>query len=49
VVLNLKHQRSQPPGTGGGPLDPEVVKISDSLADALRTQYGAKQVSIKNN
>jgi len=33
---------------GGGPPDTEVAQVSDSVAEALRTEYGAKQVRIKN-
>jgi hypothetical protein len=36
------------PHFGGGPPDPAVKRVSDSVAESLRRQYGANQVSIKD-
>jgi hypothetical protein len=36
------------PHFGGGPPDSAVQRVSDELADGLKTQYGVKRVSIKH-
>jgi len=36
------------PHFGGGPPDSAVRRLSDAVAQSLRSQYGANQVSIKD-
>lgn len=36
------------PHFGGGPPDSAVVRVSDAVAESLKSHYGAKQVIIKN-
>jgi hypothetical protein len=35
------------PHFGGGPPDADVMRVSDAVAEDLRSHYGAKQVRIK--